>query len=76
MTSTLLESLQHAVARQGEPAPVYGLALGHDTYERHRPEQTLLYQLIEKHYPAPLWPSRVYQLKTSWHGLLSVLVKE
>jgi ribosomal protein S27E len=26
--------------------------LGHATYERHRPEQTLLYQLIEKHYPA------------------------
>ena len=25
--------------------------LGHATYERHRPEQTLLYQLIEKHYP-------------------------
>ena len=27
-------------------------ALGHATYERHHPEQTLLYQLIEKHYPA------------------------
>ncbi len=27
-------------------------AIGHITYERHRPEQTLLYQLIEKHYPA------------------------
>ena len=27
-------------------------ALGHATYERHRPEQSLLYQLIEKHYPA------------------------
>jgi hypothetical protein len=25
--------------------------LGHSTYERHRPEQTLLYQLVEKHYP-------------------------
>ena len=25
---------------------------GHATYERHRPEQTLLYQLVEKHYPA------------------------
>jgi hypothetical protein len=22
------------------------------TYERHRPEQTLHYQLVEKHYPA------------------------
>jgi len=27
-------------------------ALNHATYERHRPEQTLLYQLVEKHYPA------------------------
>jgi hypothetical protein len=27
-------------------------ALGHATYERHRPEQTLLYKLVEKHYPA------------------------
>ena len=27
-------------------------ALGHATYERHSPEHTLLYQLIEKHYPA------------------------
>jgi len=27
-------------------------APGRATYERHRPEQTLLYQLIEKHYPA------------------------
>ena len=26
-------------------------AIGHTTYERHRPEQTLLYQLIDKHYP-------------------------
>ena len=34
-------------------------ALGQVTYERHRPEQTLLYQLIEKHYPALiLWPLR------------------
>lgn len=27
-------------------------ALGHATYERHRPEQTLLYQLVDKHFPA------------------------
>lgn len=26
--------------------------LGHARYERHRPEQTLLCQLVEKHYPA------------------------
>ena len=37
---------------KGGSAPVYGHALGHATYERHRPEQTLLYRLIEKHYPA------------------------
>ena len=27
-------------------------ALGHATYERHRPEQTFLYKLVEQHYPA------------------------
>ncbi len=27
-------------------------ASGYVTYERHRPEQTLLYHLIETHYPA------------------------
>ena len=37
---------------KGGAAPVYRHALGHATYERHRPEQTLLYQLVEKHYPA------------------------
>ena len=37
---------------KGAAAPVYEHALGHATYERHRPEQTLLYQLIEKHYSA------------------------
>ena len=37
---------------KGGSAPVYGYALGHSTYERHRPEQTLHYQLVEKHYPA------------------------
>jgi hypothetical protein len=26
--------------------------LVHATYERHRPEKTLLYTLIEQHYPA------------------------
>ena len=26
--------------------------LGKTTYERHQPEQTLLYQLVEAHYPA------------------------
>ena len=39
---------------KGGAAPVYGHALGHATYERHRPEQTLLYQLVEKHHPAPV----------------------
>ena len=37
---------------KGGAAPVYGHALGHATYERHRPEQSLLYPLVEKHYPA------------------------
>ena len=36
---------------KGRAAPVYGHALGHATYERHRPEQTLLYQLIERYWP-------------------------
>ena len=31
---------------------VYVTPEDHATYERHRPEQTLLYQLVEKHYPA------------------------
>jgi len=54
MTSNLqtLESMRNAIARPGGSAPAYGHALGHATYERHRPEQTLLYQLIEEHYPA------------------------
>ena len=37
---------------KGRPVPVYGHTLGHAAYERHHPEQTLLYQLVEKHYPA------------------------
>ena len=44
--------MRNAIARPGGSAPAYGHALGHATYERHRPEQTLLYQLIEEHYPA------------------------
>ena len=31
---------------------VYVTPEDHATYERHRPEQTLLYQLVGKHYPA------------------------
>ena len=27
-------------------------AIGDAAYERHRPEQTLFYQLVEAHYPA------------------------
>ena len=37
---------------KGGSATVYGHALSHATYERHRPEQALLYQLVENHYPA------------------------
>ena len=29
-------------------------AVGDVAYERHRPEQTLLYQIVEAHYPALL----------------------
>ena len=29
-----------------------GLGEGAHRYERHRPEQTLLYRLVEQHYPA------------------------
>jgi len=43
---------QHVGTRQGEPAPVYGHGPGNTAYERHQPEQTLLYQLVEAHYPA------------------------
>ena len=34
--------MPHAVIRETPPRP---------QYERHRPEQTLLYQLVEQHYP-------------------------
>ena len=34
------------VGREASPAQ------GVHRYERHRPEQTLLYQLVEQHYPA------------------------
>jgi len=46
----MLESTQHAGTRQGEPAPIHGHALGHSTDERHRPEQTLCYQLVKQCY--------------------------
>ena len=39
-------------------------ALGHATYERHRPEHTLLYRLIEEHYP-----TLVEQLDTQGRSL-------
>jgi ribosomal protein S27E len=53
MTSNLqtLESMRNAIARPGGSAPAYGHALGYATYERHRPEQTLLYQLIKRYWP-------------------------
>ena len=40
-----------AQGREGLP-PVHGHGLGKNAYERHLPEQTLLYQLVETHYPA------------------------
>ncbi|MFT7266353.1 MAG: ribosomal protein S27E [Halioglobus sp.] len=53
MTSNLqtLELMRNAIARQEGSSPVYGRALDRATYERHRPEQTLLYQLIERYWP-------------------------
>jgi hypothetical protein len=48
----LVSKTQHVGTRQGEPAPAYGHGLGDVAYERHQPEQTLLYQLVEAHYPA------------------------
>ena len=56
---------------EGGAAPVYGHALGHATYERHRPEQTLLYQLIEKHYPA-----LVEQLEVKGNSLFQVRCRD
>ena len=37
---------QNAAAKSAGPAPTASL------YERHRPEQTLLYQIVEQYYPA------------------------
>ena len=44
--------IYHVGTRQGEPAPVYGHGLGKTVYERHQPEQRLIYQLVEAHFPA------------------------
>jgi len=44
--------IHHVGTRQGGSAPVYGHGLGKTVYERHQPEQGLLYQLVEAHYPA------------------------
>ena len=40
-----------AQGREGLP-PVHGHGPGNTAYERHQPEQTLLYQLVEAHFPA------------------------
>lgn len=40
-----------AQGREGLP-PVHGHGPGNTAYERHHPEQTLLYQLVEAHFPA------------------------
>ncbi len=40
-----------AQGRESLP-PVHGHGLGDVAYERHQPEQTLLYQLVEARYPA------------------------
>ena len=40
-----------AQGREGLP-PAHGHGPGNTAYERHQPEQALLYQLVEAHYPA------------------------
>ena len=40
--------LQTGIADLGDQLPVHTSAR---RYERHRPEQTLLYQIVDKHYP-------------------------
>jgi hypothetical protein len=40
-----------AQGREGLP-PVHGHGPGNTAYEQHQPEQTLLYQLVEAHFPA------------------------
>ena len=40
-----------AQGREGLP-PVHGHGPGNTVYERHQPEQTLLYQLVEAHFSA------------------------
>jgi hypothetical protein len=38
---------------QGQSPPrIIGCGLGKTTHERHQPEQTLLYQLVDAYYPA------------------------
>ena len=67
----MLESTQHAGTRQGEPAPIHGHALGHSTDERHRPEQTLCYQLVKQCYPG-----RVGQLEFQGKSLPAYVHRE
>ena len=57
-----------AQGREGLP-PVHGHGLGKTVYERHQPEQTLLYQLVERHYPALVPKPRINL--TRYHGVLA-----
>ena len=45
----------------------------HSTYKRHRPEQTLMYQLVEQHYPEFLEQLSVYGVQNSAEANIVVL---
>ena len=50
--------------------------LGNSAYERHQPEQTLLYQLVDAHYPAlvdQLAPTHALSLHQVRKGLQLIL---
>jgi hypothetical protein len=57
-----------AQGREGLP-PVHGHGPGNTAYERHQPEQTLLYQLVEAHFPALV--EQLAQQGKSLHGVVS-----
>ena len=50
---------------KGGSAPVYGHGLGKTVYERHQPEQRLIYQLVEAHFPA-LVEQLAQRFQTDW----------
>jgi hypothetical protein len=76
---------QHVGTRQGGSAPVYGHGAGNTAYERHQPEQTLLYQLVEAHFPALIGqlaqqgkslPDHVHSVANTFHAKPLVLFSD